>query len=364
MAGNPSLHDYHMIREIREQPEAFKRIVEETRPQIRKIVREAWQRNRPETHYIIGCGSSYYAAMIGAFYLEYSLGLAAVALPSSEFLWFAPRSGVPSPILIALSRSGRTSETLEATRKAIKSKIPTVAVTSDPRSTMGDESDHCLDTRIPNEQSTIMTKTFTGSALCTMLLGVELARLRGLAVSNNFESELGQLCKCAEEVVRTVEDQAKKIADKSDKMIRFIYLGAGADFPACLEGALKLRETSYSASEAYHSMEFRHGPFAELDRGIQVFAVVQKDRSVRQETTLLKEITSTGASVVPISNVPEIVDTYPDSIRMPDRILVEFAPLLSMIPMQMFAYYYALKRGLNPDQPRNLTRYVTTTMAP
>jgi glucosamine--fructose-6-phosphate aminotransferase (isomerizing) len=111
-------------------------------------------------------------------------------------------------------------------------------------------------------------------------------------------------------------------------------------------------------------MEFRHGPFAELQKGIQVLALVPEGKTVRQEATLLKEIASTGASVVPISNVPEIINSHADTIRMPSSISSEFAPLLFMIPMQFFAYYYTVKKGLNPDRPRNLVKFVTTDMAP
>ena len=253
---------------------------------------------------------------------------------------------------------------MEATRKAMKLKIPTIAVTSDPSSTMGQECDYCLDTGVLNEQSTIMTKTFTASALCSILIGVELAKLRGTPIPKDFERELSQLPKDAENVLAAIEEQARRIAEKSSKIVRFIYLGTGANFPTCLEGALKLQETSYSASEAYHAMEFRHGPFAQLEKGLQVFGVVPESKTVRQEATLLKEIASTGATLIPITKVPEIINSYPDSIRLPERISPLFAPLLFMIPMQMFAYYYATNKGLNPDQPRNLTRYVTTEMAP
>lgn len=353
------MNDYHMIREIREQPGAFGKIVNETRPRIQEIAKDVWTQRHPESYYLIGCGSSYYAAMVAAFYHEYSLGLDSRALPSSELVWFAPRSNAPSPILIALSRSGRTSETVEATRKAKKIGMPTIAVTSDSQSTMAQECKYSLDTGIPNEQSTIMTKTFTGSALCSILIGLEFAKLSGAVISPDFEAELGELPKHAEGVIRMVEDQAKKIAEKT-RAVRFIYLGSGANYATCLEGALKLRETSYSASEAYHAMEFRHGPFAELEKGIQVFGVVPRSKTVRQEATLLKEIASTGATVVPISNVSEIVDSYADSIRMPDSISSGLAPLLFMIPMQMFAYYYTTRKGLNPDRPRNLAKYITT----
>lgn len=352
-----------MIREIREQPEVFGKILSDTRQRIQKIAVEAWKSRRPETYYLVGCGSSYYAAMIPAFYYEYVLGLNGRALPSSEFVWFAPGPNAPSPVLIALSRSGETSETVEAARKAIKAKVPTIAVTSDPSSTMGQECDYNLDTGVPNEQSTIMTKTFTGSALCSILMGIEFAKLRGITIPKHLENELSQLPNDAKEVIQAVEDQARRIAEGSNAA-RFIYLGSGANYAACLEGALKLRETSYSASEAYHTMEFRHGPFAELEKGIQVLGVVPKDKTVRQQLTLLKEIAATGATVVPISNAPEVINSYKDSIRMPESISSEFAPLLFMIPMQIFAYYYAVRKGLNPDKPRNLTRYVTTQIAP
>jgi len=354
------LNDYLMIKEIREQPEAFRKILTVTRQRIRTIAQVAWKSKHPETHYLIGCGSSFYAAMIPAFHYEYSLGLNAVALPSSEFVWFAPKPNSASSVLVAMSRSGRTSETVEATRKAQKTGVPTVAITSDRESTMGQECDYCVDMGIPTDKSVIMTKTFTGSALCSLLLGIEFAKARGINIPGNLEDDLKRLPDDAAKVIHTVEEQAKKIADASSEMIRFIYLGSGANYATCLEGALKLRETSYAASEAYHSMEFRHGPFAELQKGIEVFGIVPKGKAVPQQLTLLKEISATGATVVPISDAPEIFDSFKNSIRMPESPSSEFNALLYMIPMQIFAYYYAVKKGRNPDQPRNLTRYVTT----
>jgi glucosamine--fructose-6-phosphate aminotransferase (isomerizing) len=353
-----------MIKEIREQPEAFREVLSVTRQKIRTIAQEAWKSKHPESYYLVGCGSSFYAAMIPAFHYEYSLGLNAVAIPSSEFVWYAPKPNAASPLLVALSRSGRTSETVEATRKAQKIGVSTVAITSDAKSTMGQECNYSIEMGIPTDESVIMTKTFTGSALCSLLLGVEFAKARGITVPKRLEDDLERLPKGADEVIDIVEDQAKKIAEASKAMVRFIYLGSGADYAACLEGALKLRETAYVASEAYHSMEFRHGPFAELQKGIQVFGIAPKGRAVAQQLTLLKEIGATGATVVPISNAPEILDSFKDSVRMPESASSELHALLYMIPMQIFAYYYAVMKGQNPDQPRNLTRYVTTEIKP
>ncbi len=349
-----------MLKEIREQPSAFEKILTDTRDRIRTLALEAWKSKRPNTFYLVGCGSSYYAAMIPEFYCEYYLGLNAVALPSSEFVWYAPKRDANAPILIALSRSGKTSETIEATRKARTVGIPTVAVTSDPKSTMAQECDYSLDMGISTDQSLIMTKTFTGSALTSFLLGIEFAKLRGEAPPNNMEDELSRLAGDAKDVIQGVEDQTKKVVGASGNIARYIYLGSGACYGACLEGALKLRETSYIASETYYSMEFRHGPFAELQKNIQVFAVVPRGKTVGQQLTLLKEINATGATVVPISDAPEIINSFKDSIRMPESISPMFSAFLYMIPMQLFAYYYAIHKGLNPDEPRNLTRYVTT----
>jgi glucosamine--fructose-6-phosphate aminotransferase (isomerizing) len=349
-----------MIQEIRKQPQAFEKILTDTRQTIRTIASEAWKSKRPNTFYMVGCGSSYYAAMIPAFYSEYYLGLNTVALPSSEFVWYAPKQDADAPILVALSRSGKTSETVEATRKAKKIGIQTVGVTSDPKSTMAQECDYSLDMGIPTDESLIMTKTFTSSALSSFLLSLEFAKLRGKAPPRSIEDELSKLAADAKDVIQGVEGQAKKAVGASGNIARFIYLGSGACYGACLEGALKLRETSYVASETYHPMEFRHGPFAELQKDIQVFAVVPQGNTVAQQLTLLKEINATGATVVPISNAPEITDSFSDSIRMPDSISPLFSAILYMIPMQLFAYYYSVNRGLNPDEPRNLTRYVKT----
>jgi len=349
-----------MLNEIREQPEAFKKILSDTRPRIQEIAQTAWKRKRPSTFFLTGCGSSYYAAMIPAFYYDYLLGLDGRAVPSSEFVWYAPGPSAISSILISLSRSGRTSESVEAIRKAVKAKIPTIAVTSDPTSTMSKESEFSLDTGVSNEQSTIMTKTFTGGALCSTLLGIEFAKLHGTTpIPAHLENELAALSDEAKEVISTVENHVKTSAESANAS-RFIYLGSGANYAACLEGALKLRETSYVASEAYHTMEFRHGPFAELEKGIQVLSVVPKGRNVSEQVKILGEIAATGATVVPISNEPQIVKNFNNTIEMPESTGSTFASLVYMIPMQLFAYYYSVKNGRNPDQPRNLTKFVTT----
>ena len=353
-----------MLREIREQPEALRKILDDTWPRIRAMARAAWNAYHPSTYFLTGCGSSYYAAMIPAYYYNYSLGLDGRALPSSEFVWYAPGPNDPSPILVSLSRSGRTSESVEAIRKAVKAGIPSIAVTSDAGSTMSEECNYSLDTRVPGEQSVIMTKTFTGGALCATLLGMEFKKAEGTtAISEPLEDELANLPADLDRVVSAVDDQAKTRAE-SAKANRFIYLGSGGNYASCLEGALKLRETSYAASECYHTMEFRHGPFAELENGIQVISVAPKGKNVREQLTLLEEIAATGASVVPISNEPEVTEIYENSIVMPDAIGSEFAPILYMIPLQLFAYYYAVKKGRNPDEPRNLTKFVTTEIKP
>jgi len=354
------MNTHHMLTEIREQPEAIRTILDHTWPVIRQMARAAWNALHPSTFFLTGCGSSYYAAMIPAHYYNYALGLDGRALPSSEFVWYAPGPDDCSPILVSLSRSGRTSESVEAIRKAVRLRIPSVAVTSDPASTMGEECDYSLDTGVTSEQSVIMTKTFTGGALCATLLGIEFNRAEGLtSIPEQLEVDLANLPVDLERVVSAVDDQAKCRAEAATAN-RFIYLGSGGNYPSCLEGALKLRETSYEASECYHTMEFRHGPFAESEKGIQVISVVPKGDHVQEQLTLLKEIAATGATVLPITNEPEVIETYENSIEMPTSIGSAFSPILYMMPLQLFAYYYAVKKGRNPDEPRNLTKCVTT----
>jgi glucosamine--fructose-6-phosphate aminotransferase (isomerizing) len=347
-----------MIKEVREQAKVFADILR-TRSKIADVARELSKRN-PRSYYAVGCGSSYYAAMIGIFYHEYVFGLDSRALPSSEFVWYTPVNSPPS-VLMALSRSGKTSETVGATRKARKMQIPTVAITSEPTSTMGTECDYCLNIQIGDEQSVVMTKSFTASTLLSILLGYEISRVQGKG-PKDFEEKLAQLPSDADIVIRTVEDQAKRAADLMRNLSRFIYLGSGPNYGACVEGALKLRETSYSACEAYHALEIRHGPFAQLQKDIGVIAVVPEDKAINQSEMLLKEMASTGATVIPISNIPKIVNSYENSIRLPETISTDFMSLLSVIPMQMLAFHYAVGRGLNPDLPRNLTRFVTTDL--
>jgi glucosamine--fructose-6-phosphate aminotransferase (isomerizing) len=353
--------NYHMIKEIREQPQALARNIE-GRESVREVAEKVWSKS-PRNCYIVGCGSSYYSAMIGAFYHEYVFGLNSRALPSSEFVWYGPTPNLPSWMLISLSRSGRTSESVAASRKALRMKAPVVAVTADSLSTMAHECDYCVDIGIGNEESTIMTKSFTSSAFCSILLGLELAKLQQATVPRSFEDKMSRLPEEAQSIIQSVEDQTRKTAEIMSGLSRFIYLGSGGNYASCLEGALKLRETSYTASETYHTLEFRHGPFAELQEGIGVIAVVPKGKSIQEWKMLLQEIASTGASLFPISDAYEIVGIYEDAIRMPESLSPEFAPLHFMIPMQLIAYYHAVKRGLNPDSPRNLTKYVKTEIS-
>ena len=232
------MNEYHMITEVREQSQVFSDILR-SRNRIAKIVHELAM-NVPRSYYVVGCGSSYYAAMIGAFYHEYMFGLDSRAFPSSEFVWYAPITNLPSPVVIALSRSGRTSETVEAARKAKKLKLPVIGLTSDLTSPLGQESEYSLDIGAKDEKSVIMTKSFTASTLVTILIGYEFAKLQDTA-PKKFESNLAQLPEDAHRVIQTVEEQAKKTAESISKISRFIYLGSGGNYPACLEGALKLR---------------------------------------------------------------------------------------------------------------------------
>jgi len=344
-----------MIREVREQADVFGRIIQ-NRTSIATVADKVAKLGR-RNYYAVGCGSSYYAAMIAAFYDEHVFGLDGRAVPSSEFIWYPPST--ESTVLMALSRSGKTSETLEATRTAKRLHIPAVAITADPSSPMGREADYCLNIEIGEERSVVMTKSFTASTLLSTILGLELSKIQPSS-KKELEEELMKLPSDAERVIREVESQARTTAESLGKLKGFIYLGSGASYGACLEGALKLRETSYTACEVYHLPEFRHGPLALLQDDVGVVAVVPEDKTIKQSEMLLKEMGALGATVVPISSIRRITDAYKTSIRMPDGISAHFMPLLSVIPMQMVAFYYAVGRGLNPDSPRNLTRFIST----
>jgi len=347
--------EFHMINEIREQSDVFAKIAQ-NRNLIVDTARES-PISRARSIVVAGCGSSYYASILSGFYHEHLFGLDSRAVPSSEFIWYPPHT--KSLILMALSRSGKTSETLEATLTAKKLKVPTIAVTADPSSPMGKESDYCLTIGIGEERSVVMTKSFTASTLVSTLLGFELSKL-SISKRSEFDNDVRRLPGDAKRVIQSVDGQAKKLAESMRKLKQFIYLGSGASFGACLEGALKLRETSYTMCEVHHIPEFRHGPFALLQKGTGVVVIVPEDRTLKQSEMLLKEIEAQGAKVMPISNVSKITDTYRDSIQMPEELSANFMPLLSVIPMQMIAFHYAVGRGLNPDSPRNLTKFVAT----
>jgi len=300
--------------------------------------------------FLIGCGSSYYAALTGA-YAAINLPLEVRAIPSSELLLYYTKAISKDSAVVALSRSGRTAETLEALREAKAVGATTIALTCSEESPLEREARHSIFLDVGEERSIVMTKTFSSLSLATILLCGELARSMGLKLGdkwrpNEVPSAASEALKLEGEVKRTAGELATKKA--------FVFLGGGSAYPVALEGALKLMETSYVVAKAIPSLEFRHGPIAAVDEDTGLIVVATKDPSSQAMVRLVEDMRATGLSPVVASNIEGIGA----SIRIPWAFDERLAPPIAIIPLQLLAYYICVLKGLNPDSPRRLSKFV------
>jgi len=294
--------------------------------------------------------------MFGAWPLLHSK-LRVNAVPSSEFIFYYSQLLSQDDLVIGVSRSGQTAETVSAIKKAREHKALTVTFTLTPKSELYETSEESIAVDIGEEKSVVMTKSFTALSLTSAIFS---AALRQCAFNEtcSFIEELDKLSSSAGSLIKE-EGRIRKLAEEraANEIERFICLGSGPAYPIMLEGALKIKETSYVATESFHTLEFRHGPMASVGEKLTIFLSAFKGAVFDASKRLLSEIRDRGADVIFLTNSTEEGEEN-ETIVIPNINYEENAALLSIIPMQIFAYYYAIAKGRNPDRPRGLTRYI------
>jgi len=336
------------LNEIRDTPNALKRVIGEL-PRIREIADTIVNRGINRL-FLSGCGSSFYAAMTGHYVLV-DTKINALALPSSELLFYYTDAINSSSAVIALSRSGRTSETLAALRKAKEKGALTIGITCSKDSPLEREAHHSLLLSIGEEQSIVMTKSFSSLALSTILLCGEVKRSIGKELESNWIPE--NLPLAASNILK-LENKVREIASELLDKRTFIFLGTGSAYPIALEGALKLMETSYVVTKALHSLEFRHGPIAAVDKNVGLIIIAHKGKSSSALINLIRDLKAQKLVPIVISNIEELEK----DIEIPLDVNEALLPPVVIIPLQLMAYYVSTLKGLNPDKPRRLSKFV------
>jgi glucosamine--fructose-6-phosphate aminotransferase (isomerizing) len=311
---------------------------------------------------IVACGTSYHAGLMGRYAIEEWSRVPVEVEIASEYRYRNPVIG-PDDLVIGISQSGETADTLAAMRIARQRGAKVLALTNIMGSQATREADGVLYTRAGLEIGVAATKTFVTQVTALYLLALRLAELRGTLeqrVLKETISEVKRLPHRLSELFERGLGDVERIAHEHHAADFFLYIGRHAGLPAALEGALKLKEISYIATDAYAAGEMKHGPIALLDESTPVVVVATESPVLEKVISNVQEVRARGARVIAVATEgdEQIVGHAHEVIWVP-RTHWLLAPLLAVVPLQLLAYRIARERGLNVDQPRNLAKTVT-----
>jgi glutamine---fructose-6-phosphate transaminase (isomerizing) len=311
---------------------------------------------------IVACGTAYHAGLIGRYAIEEWARLPVEIDIASEYRYRNPVVG-PGDLVIGVSQSGETADTLAAMRLARERGATVLAITNTRDSQATRDADGVLYTRAGLEIGVAATKTFVCQVAVLYLLGLRLAELHGTLPAARITELVGELKRLAhsiDEVIEDCEARAEAIADTCWQAEFFLYIGRHVGLPVALEGALKLKEISYISTDAYAAGEMKHGPIALLDEDTPVVCVATSSPVLEKLVSNIQEARARGARVIAVATVGEnVVEPHADATLLVPATDWMLQPILAVIPLQLLAYAIARKRGLNVDQPRNLAKTVT-----
>jgi glucosamine--fructose-6-phosphate aminotransferase (isomerizing) len=365
---------HHMIKEIFEQPQALRDtiqprvVLEESTVRLKDVPISVEELRALRRINIVASGTSRHAGMAGQYMIQELAGVLVDVDYASEFEYRNPLIG-PGELAIFITQSGETADTTGAQREAKFKGAKTIAISNVIGSTIAREADGNIYTNAGPEISIASTKAFTAQMSCLFLLALYLGQVRGKLPRHMVQHYLRELLDLPRKVEKVLESApiCEKLADEYCNFEDFLYLGRAIHYPIAMDGALKLKEVSYVHAEGYPSGETKHGPIALIDENLPVVIIATCDRSdpgsvVRYEKNVgniegLKK--QKGRVIALISTDDDQLPTLADhTIAIPaaPELLL---PILEMVPLQLFAYYMATKRGLDVDHPRNLVKSVT-----
>ncbi|MEO7522195.1 MAG: glutamine--fructose-6-phosphate transaminase (isomerizing) [Gemmatimonas sp.] len=309
---------------------------------------------------ITACGTSWHSALIGEMMIEELCRIPVEVEYASEFRYRNPII-TPTTLCIVISQSGETADTLAAMREAKRRGARTLGIVNVVGSTIAREDDGGIYVHAGPEIGVASTKAFTSQVIALALFTLKLARLRDLSVERG--RAIAQALAKLPEQIQSILDRAEEIealADEFKRASNFLYLGRGYNFPAALEGALKLKEISYIHAEGYPAAEMKHGPIALIDEMMPVVFIAPHDAVFDKIASNIQEVKARKGTIIAITTreEPSLVGKIDYEFRVPETLDL-LMPILAAVPLQLLAYYIAVKRGCNIDQPRNLAKSVT-----
>ncbi|HHM23824.1 MAG TPA: glutamine--fructose-6-phosphate transaminase (isomerizing) [Bacteroidetes bacterium] len=357
---------HFMLKEIFEQPETLRTTMrgrvlpEEGNIRLGGLQDHMDQLLKAKRMVFTACGTSWHAALIGEYIFEDMLRIPVEVDYASEFRYRHPVLD-PETIVMVISQSGETADTLAAVREVKKLRYPVFGICNVVGSTIARETVAGVYLHVGPEIGVASTKAFTAQVAVLTMISMMLARRKWMSAEEGRKI-IRELQAIPDKIQRILDqnDEIKKLAEMYQGSRNFLYLGRGYNFPVALEGALKLKEISYIHAEGYPAAEMKHGPIALIDENMPVVFIAIKDSTYDKIISNIEEVKARKGRVIAVATEGDdkIVEKVDHVIYVPPT-LDFLSPLLTIVPLQLLAYHIAILRGCNVDQPRNLAKSVT-----
>lgn len=354
-------YPHFMLKEIHEQPLAIKNALRIQKIYFNLMVSKLLSAERV---YLVSCGTSYNACLAASYAFSKLARIPAQAIIASEFNELCEGLIDKNSVVLAVSQSGETADTLNAIRIAKAKKASIISITNVMGSTITRLSDVYIGQNSGPEIGVAATKTFTAQLTILLKLAINLSKKKGTLNDETisfYEDYFLRIPDLVQEVLNKEEDKVKEIAKKYKNSNSFCFLGRGINVATALEGRLKLLELSYVPSLAYPAGESKHGFIAVVEKNYPTIFIAPKDETYDKIIGNIMEMKARGAKIIGIieeddEKIKSLVDDY---IKVPKGIPSILTPIVYIIPLQLFAYYLAVEKGYDPDKPRNLAKSVT-----
>ncbi len=359
-------YDRFMQKEIFEQPRAITdtigtRVCPDGSIELDGVALSAERARNFDRVHLVACGTAYYSCLVGRTLLEQIAGIPAEAELASEYRYRRPLVD-ERVLVIAVSQSGETADTLGALREARERGAHVLSICNVREATIARESDDVLYTHAGPEIGVASTKAFTTQVVALYLLALHLGQVRGTLSDEDRAARVEELMRLRRgvEVVLGADAEIRQIATHYKDATSFLYLGRGIMYPIALEGALKLKEISYIHAEGYAAGEMKHGPIALIDEDMPVVVIANRSPVYDKVISNLEEVRAREGKVIALASEgdDEIAEKANDVIRIPE-LGAYLTAVLAAVPLQLLAYHVAMLKGTDVDQPRNLAKSVT-----
>ena len=365
-AAEKSGYEHFMIKEIHEQPEVIgetlnRRLDENDRIKIDGISLSKEEINQFDKVYIVACGTAYFAGLVGKYLIEKIAKIPVEVDVASEFRYRDPLVD-DKTLLIAISQSGETLDTLEALREGKRKGARVLSVVNVVGSSVARESDDVFYTWAGPEISVASTKAYTTQLMCMYILALYIGEVKG-SISDEYYNKIISELKSTPEKLQAVLDRKGEVETLANIFYSrndIFFIGRGLDSCVSYEGSLKLKEVSYINSLAITAGELKHGTIALVEDDTLIFALASQDFLFEKMLSNIEEVKTRGARVVGIAKKSQnAIQSKADEVIFIPDCADEITPLLTVVPLQLFAYYVAKRRGTNVDKPKNLAKSVT-----